>query len=592
MRRFLALFTTLRGRLVLLVCFATLPALLFTFYAASNERSAVLQRTEKEALLLAQLASREHAHQMEGAKALLQRLGRVLADDLPGPPRDACPEFFPALLAGYPQFTTIGILATDGSLSCSAYPAPAAVNMKENPAFVRALASREVEVGDYTIGPIVGRPVIHMAYALRDGAGAVRRVVFVGLDLQWLTRLAEQAALPAEYSLVIADAHGRILAHSGAQLGSAKDGASPISGFAELAAQRKALVLNVENLGPRFFVGAPLRGIAGVSVIAGLPYDRVYGEANRVFYRTALGLSLLTLLTIGCALVAAELSVLRVLRLLSRTARLFGAGDLSARAAVSAGRGELTELTGAFNSMAEALEARQREAAETQAQLRALSRRLVLAREEEAGRIARELHDELGQVLTSVKVDLANLKQGRAPGGGGLEASVAELSERIDGAVSFVRRVSSDLRPAVLDRLGLTAALEWLVRDQEARTSLAVVLEIDRVEEPVDGLVSITLFRIVQEALTNIIRHANATEVGIDLRGGDGFLLTVRDNGKGIDPAAAGDARSLGILGMKERALLVGGELRIEGRAGEGTTIVVRIPNPQPGEHDVAHPSR
>lgn len=592
MGRLLAVFRTLRGRLVLLVCFATLPALLFTFYAASTERTAVLRRIEKEALLLAQLASREHAHQLEGARGLLQRLGRVL--EPAGAGDGACPEHLPALLAGFPQLTTIGILAPDGRLLCSAHPAPAALSFAGNAAFERALRSAEVEVGEYAVGPVVGRPVLHLARAVRAPAGAVRRVLFVGIDLQWLDQLARQAELPAEYALLIVDRNGRVL-------GGSADAAWPAQAGGPALAKLlggEGTVLEVAGAGRRFLVAAAMRGVPDVSVVASLPYERVAGEANRAFYRTVAGLTLLTLFTIACVLVAAEVSVLRVLRVLSRTAQRFGAGELGARAEVASGHGELTELILAFNAMADALAARQREATETQGRLRALSHRLVMARESEAAAIARELHDELGQVLTSVKVELAAIHREHLPQAGegaraeALRARIAELNQRLDHAVGFVRRVSSDLRPPVLDRLGLAAALEGQVRELEQRTSLAIVLDVDPAVEPIEWLASITIFRIVREALTNVVRHAGATEVSIDLRATEAaHVLTVRDNGKGIGPWEAEDARSLGILGMQERSLLVGGTFEITGAPGGGTTIVVTIPRRSSGERDAAHPA-
>lgn len=584
---------TLRGRLVLLVCFATLPALLFTFYAASGERTAVLLRTEKDAKLLGEVASREHTNLLEGTKDLLTRL----ADTLAQTPGDACPVWLPNLLAGYPTFSTIGVVAPDGALSCSARPAAGAVNMRDNAAFVRALASRESEVGDYTIGPVIGRPVLHVARAIHAPDGAIRGVVFAGIDLRWLTQLAEQAGLPPEYALLIADQAGHVLAHSGAVRAPGEDAGVVIPGLAEVATTHGKAVLDVAGVGRRFFVATPLPGIRTVTVVVGLPYDRIYGEANRAFYRTAIGLGLLTLLTIAGALLAAETSVLRVLRSLTRTARRFGAGDLGARADVPAAHGELTELTGAFNAMAEALASRQREAGETQRRLRALSHGLVVAREAEAGRIARELHDELGQVLTSVKIELAGLcRKCEVAGGsdaGGAQAGAGELSRRLDDAVDFVRRVSSELRPPVLDRLGLAAALEWQVRELEARTGLAVVLEITGVDEPIDDMASITLFRIAQEALTNVARHADATEIWVELRATDGELaLVVRDDGKGIEPRTAEDAGSLGVLGMKERALLANGRLEIRGEPGAGTTVVVTLPRVEPKESSRADPAR
>ncbi|ACG73305.1 integral membrane sensor signal transduction histidine kinase [Anaeromyxobacter sp. K] len=593
MRRLLAVLGTLRGRLVLLVCFATLPAMLFTFYAASAERTAVLRRIEQEALLLAQLASREHGHQLEGARTLLRRLAGLLRAAPEAGDAARCPELLPALLAGYPQFTTIGILSPEGRLRCSARAAPPGVSFAGNAALDRALRSSDVEVGEYAVGPVVGRPVLHLAYAVRAAGGAPVEVLFVGLDLQWLEQLAHQAELPAGYALVLADRNGTALGRSGDDAWPARAARDPALARAVDAAGQ-GTVAEVPGADRRFLVAAPVAAVPGVSVVASLPYTRVAAQANRAFYRTVAGLALLTLFTIGCVLLAAEVSVLRVLRHLARTARRFGEGDLAARAETPAAHGELAELTRAFNAMADALAARQREAADIQGRLRAMSHRLAAAREAEAAAIARDLHDELGQVLTSVKVDLAALQRAGAEGEDpqARRARVAELGQRLDEAVGFVRRVSSDLRPPVLDRLGLAAALEGLVRDLEQRTRLAVILDVDPSVEPVEWLPAITLFRIVREALTNVVRHAGATEVWIELRATPAArVLTVRDDGKGIGPWAADDRRALGIQGMQERALLVDGTFEISGTPGGGTTIVVTIPRTRTGGPDAAHPA-
>lgn len=577
MRKLLARLPTLRGRLLALVCFATLPSLLFLFWAARDERAAVLLRTEREALQLAQLASREHARQLEGARGFLLRFAARVADG--STPGLLEPPLLGALLAGHPQFANLGVAAPDGRVSASAEPVPAGASLHDNVAFARALGSRSVEIGEYAVG-LVGRPVLHMAYAARDASGAVRAVSFVAVDLRWLAELSREADLPPNHSLIIADAQGRVLAESGTTAGAGSpQSAALIHALGQASLRRGGSVVDVDEGKSRLFVAAPMRAIPGVSVIAGVPYDSVYGAANAAFFRTAGWLALVALLAVAGTLFAAELSVLRVLRALSRAARAFGAGDLGARAAVPPHGGELTELTRSFNAMADALAARQREALETQAQLRALTHRLEAAREDEAGRIARELHDEVGQVLTSVKIDLSSLLRAYGSANAGLDRHVGELSERIDDAVGFVRRIASELRPAVLDRLGLVSALEWQAREFEARTGLPVVLEVNGVEEPIDERVSITVFRLIQEALTNVARHAEASHVTIDLRGAGGELaLTVTDDGKGIDRAAAADPATLGILGMRERALLVGGTFTIGGGAHDGTMIQVRIP--------------
>ncbi len=569
-KRSLALFRTLRGRLVLLVCFATAPAILFIFYAALTEREAAMKRLELEARHLGSLAARAHRQQLEGAKHLLRHLTGALTC---GEERAlACPEYLPALLSGAPEFANIGLLRPDGGLACSAVQTPVA-DLHDNSAFTRALGSGDVEVGAYAVSTIIpGRPVLHLATAIRARAKAPCAVAFVAVDLQWLDQLARQANLPPDYTMLITDREGNILAQSGSPAAAAMAREGPrIPGLVQAYQRESGVILQVGSPRvSRFFVATPMEGMDGVFVVAGLPVERVEAETNRAFYRTLVVLVLLTLFTVLSAIVVAEVSVLRVLRALSHTARVIGDGDLTARALLPRTEGELLQLAASFNTMAEALETRQREATVAQAQLRALSHRLQTARDVEGSRIARELHDELGQVLTSLKIDLARLRRASP------ELALGDLNERIDGAIDFVRRIASELRPTVLDRLGLAAALEWLVDGFETKTGLTVLSEVRDVEELIDPTVATALFRIVQEALTNVARHAGASEVKVELVGEpDALRLTVHDDGTGI--AADATDKSLGILGMSERAHLLGGTFEIEG-GPSGTTIRVVVP--------------
>jgi PAS domain S-box-containing protein len=212
-------------------------------------------------------------------------------------------------------------------------------------------------------------------------------------------------------------------------------------------------------------------------------------------------------------------------------------------------------------------------------QLRALAARLQSAREEERQRVARELHDELGQALTAIKLDLSSLIRGlsaeRAPHATRAE-SILALADQM---IQLVRRISTELRPDLLDRLGLVAALEWAGEEFQARTGIECRLELPADTLVVDPERATAIFRIFQETLTNVARHASATKVDVRLaRAGGSLTLEVHDNGVGIgeEPASAG--RSLGILGMRERALLLGGEFSINGAPGRGTTVRVRIP--------------
>jgi PAS domain S-box-containing protein len=213
--------------------------------------------------------------------------------------------------------------------------------------------------------------------------------------------------------------------------------------------------------------------------------------------------------------------------------------------------------------------------------LRALAARLQSAREEERTRVAREIHDELGQSLTAIKLDAAALVHGLPPDPR-REKKAGAILDLVDRTIQFVRRLSMELRPGMLDDLGLVAALEWAAEEFEARTGTTCRLDQGQDDIVVDREQGTTIFRIFQETLTNVARHANATLVDVRLSKYDGYIeLEVRDNGSGIAKQRL-SAGGLGILGMRERAALLGGEFTIEGVPGKGTLVRVRIPEAGP----------
>jgi PAS domain S-box-containing protein len=218
---------------------------------------------------------------------------------------------------------------------------------------------------------------------------------------------------------------------------------------------------------------------------------------------------------------------------------------------------------------------------QSRAELRALAARLQAIREDERTRIAREIHDELGQALTALKLDLAWLESKRPAGKRNSEAirlTDASITARIDETMQIVRRIASELRPSVLDQLGLEAAIECLVQETAQRTGIAVTLHADDFPRLPDDIAS-HAFRIIQEALTNVTRHAKATRVDVSVRRAGAFIiLGVEDNGVGFTPQSLSGLRSLGLVGMRERALACGGTLLIRGEPGQGTGIAVTIP--------------
>ncbi len=218
---------------------------------------------------------------------------------------------------------------------------------------------------------------------------------------------------------------------------------------------------------------------------------------------------------------------------------------------------------------------------QSRAELRALAIRLQAIREEERTRIAREIHDELGQALTALKLDLAWLgKQSErtTSTSGEFRAVDQSITARIDDTMQIVRRIASELRPSVLDQLGLEAAIENLVQETTQRTGIAITLHAQEFPRLPDDLAS-HAFRIIQEALTNVTRHSKATRVEVAVRrAGGALILGVSDNGVGFAPDTLSGLRSLGLVGMRERALACGGVLMVQGKPGEGTSIVVTIP--------------
>jgi PAS domain S-box-containing protein len=216
--------------------------------------------------------------------------------------------------------------------------------------------------------------------------------------------------------------------------------------------------------------------------------------------------------------------------------------------------------------------------------LRALSGRFNRAREEEGTRIAREIHDELGGALTGLKWDLEKINKVLSnPGNGSYLPDVLQristMTTTIETTINTVRRLASELRPGVLDDLGLVAAIEWQVEQFQLRSGLKChwTNNVDEIILPLERATAV--FRILQEILTNVLRHANASNLYVKLSSDKQcFELEVKDDGQGITESQRINSRSLGLLGMKERALLVGGEVKITGSPGAGTCVLVRVP--------------
>jgi signal transduction histidine kinase len=320
-------------------------------------------------------------------------------------------------------------------------------------------------------------------------------------------------------------------------------------------------------------------GRAGVARV-GLSEQRMQATVNAVTGQLLLTTALVSLFGVAAAVFLTWILTRPILSLVEMT-QAVGRGDLNQTAPHWADD-ELGALGDAFNAMTASLAQAERERAEREQMRAYYLSQIIAAQEEERKRVARELHDETGQALTSLMVGLRNVEEARTPEEA--HQRLAELRELTAGTLRSVHDLSLELRPSVLDDLGLAAALKRYVQDYASRFRLNVDFQAVGLDgERLSPAVETALYRIVQEALTNVAKYAHARQVSVLLeRRANQIVAIVEDDGCGFDAAAllrsSGGENKLGLYGMSERAALVGGTLTIESQPGAGTTVHVRVP--------------
>ncbi len=330
--------------------------------------------------------------------------------------------------------------------------------------------------------------------------------------------------------------------------------------------------------------------LASAKMIPGTPWAVTTGFSRTLILAPAKSFLRMTLVAGGIILFAGILlawrmsrNIIRPLESLTQAAALMASGQYSKPVPVHR-KDEVGNLARAFNAMMlkiqkgkKEMEKQLAETRQLNEQLRNLSAHLQNIREEERIHIAREMHDELGGLLTGFKMDVAGLQKKFSEGDPVINEKLTSMKAMTDDAVKFVRKLAAELRPSILDDLGLVPALEWHAREFEKRYGIPVVFDYDEEEVEASSLVATGLFRIYQESLTNVARHSDATEVSSGLHIHHGVIeMMIRDNGKGFD---LNDKRkTLGLLGMKERAVMIGGKLTIESAPGKGTSVMITVP--------------
>ncbi len=332
---------------------------------------------------------------------------------------------------------------------------------------------------------------------------------------------------------------------------------------------------------------AAMKSIAATPWLVSVEFSRdLVLEPAHVFLRWMIVLGgVLTAIGIVIAWIMSR-NITQPLKQLTAAASGIANGDYSRIVGVDR-RDEIGKLARSFNAMIAQLslargnlEQKVTETEQMNEQLRSLTAHLQNIREDERIHIAREMHDELGQLLTSFKMDVSwinkNLPDSTKPA---VSEKLAIMTSLIDESVSFVRKLAAELRPSILDDFGLIPALHWHSKEFEKRFSITVELETEEEKLELPAQVATGLFRIYQESLTNVARHAGAKKVNACLSVTGGILtLSIKDDGKGFDHLATGNSKTLGLLGMGERAAMIGGKLDILSSKGKGTTITITRP--------------
>lgn len=330
------------------------------------------------------------------------------------------------------------------------------------------------------------------------------------------------------------------------------------------------VIMTLDRKGTVIFVNRPIWGRSAKTLIGASIFDYVPPEQRPELRRR-----------LDQVFDSGERNTCDIARMTGKTERWysFSFGPVESNLNRSNSSGESTTLIVREISEQKLAEADLRSSSK---QLRDFSARLEAVREEERRRLSREIHDELGQALTALRLDLSWLESRTPRDQRQNRKKMASMVKHVDETIQRVRQIASELRPSILDDLGLVAAIEWQLAEFSKRTDIKCIFQGPKRNLEVDEERSIAFFRIAQEALTNVARHANPSMVEVRLdKLGSSLSMTVSDDGRGMVEFEMNSSTSLGLLGMKERVARLGGKFKIQSQAGKGTRLVVSVPLPK-----------
>lgn len=578
-------FSGLRFRLLLLVVLTCAPLVGFMLHTAGEDRRRAMASWRQRSQHMRQIAEREETNIIDAARLLLPAISQ--ASPVRSLNASGCEKWFDDLFGSYPRYSNLGILTTNGEVLASAKPFPALTPSEARTFCQHTLQTRGFTIGNFQVERAAGKPSVTFGYPVLDANNTVLAVVFAELDLNWFNRSETQ--LPSQLqkwaTWAEVDNSGTLLARFPRPDDWIGRPLPERSLLETLLSRPEGGVEQPDAYGvPTYyaFVSMPSR-LASREVITllAIPRQVLFAEADQALRRNLGWLGWFAGLTLLIGWVGSKFLILRPVNGLVSFAARLASGDLSVRTGLPHSRDELGQLTLAFDQMAQALEERDRERLRASQKLQVLSHRLVEVQEAERRHIARELHDEIGQSLTAAEMNLQAALQ--APASSKLEHRLEESIRAVERVLEQVHDLSLSLRPSMLDDLGLEPALRWYANRQAGLTGMQVRFHADPLENRLDPVIETECFRVAQEALTNVVRHAKATAVSVELTRQDGQLhLSVRDDGVGFDVSGqrtqAVSGASLGLLSMEERASLAGGGLELTSVPGQGTEVHAWFP--------------
>jgi len=588
MRQFTGI--SLKTRLYPLVLAAFIPVMMIIFYVTEEqkmiEKDAILHKTK----LMAQMAAETENLQMQAIRDLTAAVAETFTA-VNGEAERLSP-YLSHLMNRADGFKAFGIANPAGSLIAGSRPDRMESVYAGRKWLSSSLERQGLVMGAYHGERLDGEPVIYFARSIFNSSGDAVAVVFAALDLNWMNRgfFNQLDELPAGSRLILANDNQVLLRYEGdtARWAAAQPldpalqkriESQPSGVLAADDGKKKTWIYAFARLESTFQQNR-------VYVVLKVPQSVALATSNRIFARNLILLIVSALMAVLAIWWAAEKFILRRIGAIVHASRQLTAGDFRARIGRIGMRDEVNHLAGVFDEMAQTLQMRIEREEQAKAslkqsreQLRRLSAYQNDVREQDRIRIAREIHDQLGQSLTILKMDLAWTKRHLSMDDSALDEKLADMFQLIGEAMDNLHAVTAELRPGILDDFGLAAAIEWQADTFRSRTGIDCRLVNDGYEPELTKDQATALFRIFQELLTNIIRHAEAKEVIVRLEKQDGELrLQVEDNGRGITEDEIHSPHAFGLLGIRERLYPLNGQVVFKGRPGHGTRVTIHLP--------------